>query len=123
VTDKLITQLNKQECLPNDALDGRTYTNNHFYILNGKKSSVSAFYNGHSQLLEKVIEQPVLNISPRNMEQAFAIHALLHPDIKLVSIQGNAGTGKTLLALASAIRAAQALPPDICNPPHSAVEQ
>jgi PhoH-like ATPase len=44
-----------------------------------------------------------LNIHPRNLEQAFAIHALLHPDIKLVTIQGNAGTGKTLLALASAL--------------------
>jgi predicted ribonuclease YlaK len=32
------------------------------------------------------------------LKQAFAIHALLHPDIKLVTIQGNAGTGKTLLA-------------------------
>ncbi|RYZ95147.1 MAG: PhoH family protein [Sphingobacteriaceae bacterium] len=103
VTEKFISQLNKQECISIDELDRETYTNNHFYILKGKKGNIPAFYNAHSQLLEKVTEQPVLNISPRNIEQAFAIHALLHPDIKLVSIQGNAGTGKTLLALASAI--------------------
>ncbi|RYD86551.1 MAG: ribonuclease, partial [Sphingobacteriales bacterium] len=103
VTEKLIGQLNKQECLSLDELDGHTYTNNHFYILKGKKNSVPAFYNAHSQLLEKVTEQPVLNIAPRNIEQSFAIYALLHPDIKLVTIQGNAGTGKTLLALASAL--------------------
>jgi PhoH-like ATPase len=31
------------------------------------------------------------------------MHALLNPEIKLVTIQGNAGTGKTLLALACAL--------------------
>ncbi len=32
-----------------------------------------------------------------------AMHALLNPDIKLVTIQGMAGTGKTLIAIASAL--------------------
>ncbi len=39
---------------------------------------------------------------PRNAEQVFALHALLNPDVKLVTMQGIAGTGKTLLALAAA---------------------
>jgi len=103
VSDKFINQLNKTESMPGDDLDVIEPVNNHFYVLNGKKGSVPAFYNAQSALLEKVIEQPVFNIHPRNMEQSFAIHALLHPDIKLVTIQGNAGTGKTLLALASAL--------------------
>ncbi|QEC80193.1 PhoH family protein [Mucilaginibacter ginsenosidivorax] len=103
VTEKLISQFNKQENLPAESLNVPQYTNNHFYILKGKKSDVSGFYNAQTRQLEKVTEQPVFNISPRNIEQAFAIHALLHPDIKLVTIQGNAGTGKTLLALASAL--------------------
>jgi PhoH-like ATPase len=104
ITDKLINQLNKHDALPVDVFDDiHSHTNNHFYILNSKNNSVPAFYNSQSKQLEKVTEQPIFNISPRNMEQAFAIHALLHPDIKLVTIQGNAGTGKTLLALASAL--------------------
>ena len=103
VAEKLITLFNKQENLTTEGLPIGSYTNNHFYVLKGKKNNVSGFYNAQSQQLEKVTEQPVFNISPRNMEQAFAIHALLHPDIKLVTIQGNAGTGKTLLALASAL--------------------
>ncbi len=103
VPDKLIALLNKENVAPADTLDMQPHPNNHFYILKGKKGSVPGFYNSKTKRLEKITEQPVLNIHPRNIEQAFAIHALLHPDIKLVTIQGNAGTGKTLLALAGAL--------------------
>jgi PhoH-like ATPase len=103
VSEKLVAQLIKNEVLPGDDFTAKPNNNNHFYILNGKKASVNGFYNAQSGVVEKVNEQPVFNIHPKNLEQAFAIHALLHPDIKLVSIQGNAGTGKTLLALASAL--------------------
>lgn len=41
---------------------------------------------------------------PKNAEQAFAVDALLNPNIQLVAISGKAGTGKTLLALASALQ-------------------
>ncbi|PWK78930.1 PhoH-like ATPase [Mucilaginibacter oryzae] len=103
VTEKLITTFNKNENLPAESLSLTPYINNHFYVLKGKKNEAAGFYNSQTKQLEKVTEQPVLNIYPRNIEQSFAIHALLHPDIKLVTIQGNAGTGKTLLALASAL--------------------
>lgn len=42
----------------------------------------------------------LLPIQPRNEEQRFAIDALINDDIKLVSLAGKAGTGKTLLAVA-----------------------
>lgn len=42
-------------------------------------------------------------IRPRNKEQYFAIDALLDDKIKLVTLMGKAGTGKTLLAMAAAI--------------------
>jgi PhoH-like ATPase len=103
VPEKLISQLNKSESLPAGSFEMQPHTVNHFYILNGKKGSVPGFYNSQTAQLEKITEQPVFNVFPRNIEQAFAIHALLHPDIKLVTIQGNAGTGKTLLALAGAL--------------------
>jgi PhoH-like ATPase len=103
VTEKLLGKLDKNNSLTTNNLDIPLNAGNQFYILNSKNSSSSGFYNAQSGLIEKVTEQPVLNIRPRNIEQAFAIHALLHPDVKLVTIQGNAGTGKTLLALASAL--------------------
>ncbi|WP_448698757.1 PhoH family protein [Mucilaginibacter sp. AW1-3] len=104
VADTLLTQFSKAGSLAAEAVgEPDDFKNNHFYILHGKRRSMPAFYNGQTQQLEEVVEQPVFNISPKNIEQSFAIHALLNPDIKLVSIQGNAGTGKTLLALASAL--------------------
>ncbi len=40
---------------------------------------------------------------PRNPEQAIALHAITNPNVKLVTLIGIAGTGKTLLALAGAL--------------------
>ena len=49
------------------------------------------------------IKKLAYNIKPKNAEQTFALHAITNPNIRLVSIQGVAGTGKTLLALAGAL--------------------
>ncbi|WP_266205599.1 PhoH family protein [Pontibacter kalidii] len=76
---------------------------NHFFVLKSFKNSVLAYYNIAEKRLERVDKQLAYGIKPRNAEQAFALHALMSPHIKLISIQGVAGTGKTLLALASAL--------------------
>ncbi|MFN6991672.1 MAG: PhoH family protein, partial [Fervidobacterium sp.] len=46
----------------------------------------------------------VFNVSPKNIEQLYALDALLNDDIKLVSLIGTAGTGKTFLAIATALQ-------------------
>jgi PhoH-like ATPase len=46
----------------------------------------------------------VWGIKPRNREQHFALDALLDDRIRLVTLMGKAGTGKTLLALAAGLR-------------------
>jgi len=45
----------------------------------------------------------VCGIRPRNKEQYYAVDALLDPQLRLVTVMGKAGTGKTLLALACAL--------------------
>ncbi|MFD1257757.1 PhoH family protein [Mucilaginibacter terrae] len=103
VTDKTINQFNKQQVISLELLNITPPEGNLFYILEGKKNNVLAFYNKQTGMLERVNEPTAFHIKPKSTEQAFALHALLNPDIKLVTIQGNAGTGKTLLALASAL--------------------
>ncbi len=76
---------------------------NHYYLFKNASTSITAFYSGGERCFHPITIDHVFGIQPKNPEQLFALHALLNPEIKLVSIQGNAGTGKTLLALASAL--------------------
>jgi len=76
---------------------------NGYYILNNCSNSVLARYNGETDAIERVDKKYVFGIKPRNAEQTFGLNALLQDEIKLVALEGVAGTGKTLLALASAL--------------------
>ena len=76
---------------------------NHYFILKNARASVLVFYNPVTQKIERIQKESAFRITPRNAEQVFALHAITHPHIKLVTIQGVAGTGKTLLALAGAL--------------------
>ena len=55
----------------------------------------------------------VWGITARNREQNFALNLLMNPDVDFVTLLGQAGTGKTLLALASGL--AQILETKIYN--------
>ena len=83
-------------------LDEPLVPNEFLIIRNGKKSAL-ATYDSERSVVRRVDKQTAYGISPRNAEQAFALNALSNPEIKLVSISGKAGTGKTLLALAAAL--------------------
>ncbi len=71
-------------------------------VLAGKEI-ILARYRDSTRSLVPVVPQTAYGISPRNDEQTFALDAILNPDIKLISLTGTAGTGKTLLALAGAL--------------------
>jgi len=79
------------------------FLNNHFFILKNHKKSALVKHNPHQRTVENIGKPRAYGIKPKNAEQTFALHALLNPEIKLISIQGQAGTGKTLLALAAAL--------------------
>jgi PhoH-like ATPase len=49
------------------------------------------------------LKQTVWGLRPRNREQHFALDALLDDSIRLVTLVGKAGTGKTLLAIAAGL--------------------
>lgn len=86
----------------NGLLGNKKVTNGYYILKNGKTSSL-AFYNHHTDCVERIEKEFVYGIKPKNAEQAFAFHALLNSDVKLVAMQGVAGTGKTLLALAASL--------------------
>ena len=84
-------------------LENPVSPNECFVMKNGKKS-VLVRYNPFTRKIVKIDKQVCYGIQPRNAEQAFAFEVLTDPEIKLVALTGKAGTGKTLLALASALK-------------------
>lgn len=83
---------------------GKIIKGNNYYVLRNGNASVLACYDPLKRVVRKVDKPNIFGIYPKNAEQAFAVDALLNPNIQLVAISGKAGTGKTLLALASALQ-------------------
>ncbi len=77
---------------------------NKYFIIRNSNRSVLANLNSEKTSIRKIDKNPIYGITPRNAEQTFAVDALLNNDIPLVTLTGKAGTGKTLLALASALQ-------------------
>lgn len=82
---------------------GKNRRNNHFYILRNGSASALGFFSEEKKTIDRVDKGYAYGIKPKNAEQAFALHAILNPNLHLVTISGVAGTGKTLLALAGAL--------------------
>ncbi|MDR1380961.1 MAG: PhoH family protein [Tannerella sp.] len=77
-------------------------------VLESGRNSVLVRYNPFSGTVRKIDKGASgYGIQARNTEQKFAFEILNDPDIRLVGITGKAGTGKTLLALASALKQAR----------------
>ncbi len=75
----------------------------HFFILTSARRSALAWHNPRTDQIERIVKRSAYGVSPRNAEQTFAVQALLDPDVQLVTLTGPAGTGKTLITLASAL--------------------
>ncbi len=84
------------DCVP------QPLANENFILRNGSKS-VLATYCPQERAFVRIDKLSASGIAPRNAEQSFALRALLNDNLKLVTLTGKAGSGKTLLALAAAM--------------------
>ncbi len=80
---------------------------NQLYKIKNGDETICARYDADRGRIILVKNYSVYGIRPRNHEQKFAIEACLNPKVQLVSMTGGAGTGKTLIALASALEQAR----------------
>jgi len=96
------------ELTPPDGING-VYPNE-FALLkdrNAPNHTALSKYNaqkGRFVPLLKSLKEGAWGLRPRNKEQSFALDLLLNDEIKLVTIVGKAGTGKTLLAIAAGLQ-------------------
>lgn len=87
-------------------LDEKLYPNQYVLFKTKDKQQITCKYDVDLDRLIQIeeITRPVCGIKPLNPAQAIAMDLLLDPAVKLVSLVGKAGTGKTLLALACGLK-------------------
>lgn len=81
---------------------------NEYFILqefhNPRRRLLGRFHQGKKGIVPLIsLREGIWGIYPKNVEQQFALDALLNDEIALVSLVGKAGTGKTLLAIAAGL--------------------
>jgi PhoH-like ATPase len=72
---------------------------------NEKKTALARFFD-YSKPLRRIngeFKKGVWGVRPRNKEQNFCLDLLMDPDVKVVTLVGKAGSGKTLLAIAAGL--------------------
>jgi PhoH-like ATPase len=110
VDDQLIERFYADEKIHLDEFDMHEPLSPNQYLLltsnaNPKKTCLARFVDTQSPLKKiNSASIPDWNIKPRNKEQSFAIDMLMNPEIKLVSLIGRAGSGKTLCAIAAGLQ-------------------
>jgi PhoH-like ATPase len=112
VSDDLMQQIyaNGEGEVPPATEDEEQMPPNAFAVLHGESGGGSAIVrvqpDGRTMRVLKGNGPSVWGIRPRNKEQHFAFELLLDDNVRLVTLVGQAGTGKTLLALAAGLQKA-----------------
>lgn len=95
--------------LPDEVLDQNQFFPNQIIViknvLDGKttRSAITKFSSDDKPLLPIAKIEQAFNLKPRNKEQSFSLDLLFDQNIKLLTLVGPSGTGKTLLAIAAAM--------------------
>jgi PhoH-like ATPase len=108
----LIDKLYSDKSIPIEEIEnlGTVFPNQYIVLKNiyAKQKGICRFDKKSNSLvtLRGNGKTNIWGVSPKNLEQTMAMDLLLNDDIKLVSLVGKAGTGKTLLAVASGLKKA-----------------
>lgn len=89
-------------------LDRDTVLPNEYFVLqlhnNDRRRLLGRYDDKKKGIVPLVnIREGVWGVYPKNIEQHFALDALLNDEVNLVSLVGKAGTGKTLMAIAAGL--------------------
>jgi PhoH-like ATPase len=108
VDDELIDQFYSGEKIYLDKDDIELFPNHYLMMVsssNDKKTALARFYD-YSKPLRRIngeFKKGIWGVRPRNKEQQFSLDLLMDPEVKVVTLVGKAGSGKTLLAIAAGL--------------------
>ena len=108
VTNNILMQFEKERFIPKEELDMDGIHPNEYVLIceeNNRDIEFPGLYSEQKAGIVPLItmREGIWGIYPKNLEQQFAFDALLNDEVKLVSLTGKAGTGKTLLAIAAGL--------------------
>jgi len=111
VDDQIIDRFyhNEEIFIAEDEIGSQKWYPNQYLLLvsnaNDKKSAIARF-NSHHSPIKKIVHDNLSDwkIKARNKEQSLAFDLLMDPDVKLVTLVGRAGSGKTLCAIAAGLQ-------------------
>jgi PhoH-like ATPase len=108
VDDQVIDRFYEGEDIFLDQEEGKYYPNQYLMLVSNaseKKTALSQFTSYTAPLRRLVkFNKGVWGVRSRNKEQQFALDLLMNPHIKLVTLVGKAGSGKTLCAVAAGLQ-------------------
>lgn len=104
----LLDEFQKERFIALDKVSAEEIQPNEYVLLhehNNMRHRVPGRYCAKKEGIVPLISmrEGVWGVYPKNLEQQFALDALLNDEINLVSLTGKAGTGKTLLAIAAGL--------------------
>lgn len=111
ITSEQAMEFERNRILPADGLDLGGIYPNEYMILSDVSNPTKKLLGRYSRKKGGIVQitkfrEGIWGIYPKNVEQQFALDALLNPEINMVSLVGKAGTGKTLLAIAAGLESA-----------------
>lgn len=104
LTDDLIDEFYAEKILK---IDQEMFENS-YCVCKGtapSKSALGVYKSGFLHRIDDIDKKGFSDVTPRNKEQQFALHALRREDLPVVSLTGLAGSGKTFLALMAGLDA------------------
>jgi len=108
VDDAMIDRFYAGEKMFLEEKDIKLFPNQYVMLVsnaNEKKTALAKFKN-YNHPLSKVrdYKEGIWDVRAKNKEQQFALDLLMDQDVKIVSLVGKAGCGKTLIALAAGLK-------------------
>jgi PhoH-like ATPase len=102
-SQEIINQLFQDGNIPANLDENYKFFQNEFVVLKGSSTALTRCIGNELYPLKIEKKHSISGVNPRNKEQQMAFDILLDDRVKVIVLTGTAGTGKTLLALATAL--------------------
>lgn len=108
ISRERLQEFESNRFLPLEDSETEEISANEYLVLNEEHNPGHRLLGRYSKKKNGVVplirvREGVWGVYPKNIEQQFAFDALLNNEVKLVSLVGKAGTGKTLLAISAGL--------------------